>query len=186
MLHDFLATHRDTLLEKSVAMSALQGLHSDPQTDSYGRISIFLDQLVDILRLEKSVAAAPALPDETGDPPRLVPTAAVARSAANHGRELRSLGFTIEEVVRNYGGICQAITTLAIDLNTGIEVAEFRILNRCLDEAIAQAVVAYTNPELETGAPVQPGFLKNSARLDGLAAMFHHVETDLPPIAVPI
>ena len=101
----------------------------------------------------------------------------VARSAISRGRELRRLGFTIEEVVRNYGGMCQAITTLAIDMDAGIEVVEFRTLNRCLDEAIAKAVVAYTSPDLDPDSHEGLVTKMASRRLDGLAAMFHHAET---------
>ena len=110
----------------------------------------------------------------------MVPTTEVARSAASHGRELHRLGFTIDEVVRNYGGMCQAITALAIDLDAGIEVAEFRTLNRCLDEAIAQAVVAYTSPERRQ----EPGgAAKDATRLDNLAAMYHYADSATAAVA---
>lgn len=158
-------------------MATLQGSRSAAQCETYGQISIFLDQLVEILVVEEQTGAVPFIENASAASPLPVPTTELAHSATSHGKELRKLGFTIEEVVRTYGGLCQAITTLAIDLNAGIEVVEFRTLNRCLDEGIAQAVVAYGTPDpapklLAPGVP-----LKRADRLDDLAAMFSHVET---------
>ncbi len=52
-------------------------------------------------------------------------------------------GFTVEEVVHDYGDLCQAITDLAFELGAEIGIDEFRILNRCLDNAIANAVTEF-------------------------------------------
>jgi signal transduction histidine kinase len=68
----------------------------------------------------------------------------MARSAILHGAELRQAGFTVAQVVHGYGDVCQAVTELAIELGIPISADEFKTLNRCLDEAIAQAVTEYT------------------------------------------
>jgi AbrB family looped-hinge helix DNA binding protein len=60
-----------------------------------------------------------------------------------HGRDLLVQGFTLEQVVRDYGDVCQAVTNLAFETNASIEVEEFRTFNRCLDDAIAGAVTKY-------------------------------------------
>ena len=52
-------------------------------------------------------------------------------------------GFTIAQVVHEYGDVCQAITELAADPNTPIDTAEFHTLNLCLDNAIAGAVTEF-------------------------------------------
>ena len=65
---------------------------------------------------------------------------AMGKVATRHGRELSDHGYTIEQVVHDYGDLCQAITDLASELNQHIDVDEFRTLNRCLDNAIADAV----------------------------------------------
>jgi hypothetical protein len=52
-------------------------------------------------------------------------------------------GFTLEQVVRDYGDVCRAVTNLAFETNASIEVDEFRTFNRCLDDAIAVAVTEY-------------------------------------------
>jgi signal transduction histidine kinase len=52
-------------------------------------------------------------------------------------------GFTVAQVVQDYGDICQSITDLALDRKAPISTDEFRTLNRCLDDAIADAVTEY-------------------------------------------
>jgi signal transduction histidine kinase len=68
----------------------------------------------------------------------------VSTSAALHGRALMSLGFSVDQVVHDYGDLCQAITDLAFERDAPFEVDEFRTLNRCLDNAIADAVTEFT------------------------------------------
>ena len=48
------------------------------------------------------------------------------------------------QVVHDYGGVCQAVTELADEMHAPITADEFRIFNRCLDDAIAEAVTEYT------------------------------------------
>jgi signal transduction histidine kinase len=68
----------------------------------------------------------------------------MADSAIAHGQRLLSLGFTIAQVVRDYGSLCLAVTELADETNAPITAAEFHIFNECLDDAIAQAVTEYS------------------------------------------
>jgi signal transduction histidine kinase len=64
-------------------------------------------------------------------------------SASQHGAALLQHGFTVAQVVHDYGDVCQAITQLAIDSHVPITTEEFRALNKCLDNAIADAVTEY-------------------------------------------
>ncbi len=68
----------------------------------------------------------------------------IGETAALHGRELLQHGFTIDQVVHGYGDHCQAITDLAIERGVPFKVDEFRTLNRCLDNAIADAVTEFS------------------------------------------
>jgi hypothetical protein len=70
---------------------------------------------------------------------------AIGESAAQHGRDLLKFGFTIDQVVHDYGDVCQAVTELAEERGATLSVAEFHTLNRCLDNAIAGAVSAWSN-----------------------------------------
>ena len=45
--------------------------------------------------------------------------------------------------IHDYGDVCQAVTELAVELDAPITADEFRTLNRCLDEAMAEAVTEF-------------------------------------------
>ena len=64
-------------------------------------------------------------------------------TAEKHGRDLLERGFTVSQVVHDYGDVCQAITEMAVEGSSDISAAEFHTLNRCLDDAIAAAVTTY-------------------------------------------
>lgn len=53
-------------------------------------------------------------------------------------------GFTIAQVVHDYGDLCQTITELALEQNAPISTQGFKTLNKCLDDAIASAVTEYS------------------------------------------
>jgi hypothetical protein len=57
---------------------------------------------------------------------------------------LLQLGFTVDQVVHDYGDLCQAITELAFEREAAFEIEDFRTLNRCLDNAIADAVTEFS------------------------------------------
>ena len=52
--------------------------------------------------------------------------AAMGASAARHGDEMRRMGFTVGQIVHDYGGLCQAITELAVEKGASIGSAEFK------------------------------------------------------------
>jgi signal transduction histidine kinase len=67
----------------------------------------------------------------------------IGEGATEHGNELQRKGFTVDQVVHDYGDLCQAITELAVETAAPITAAEFGTLNRCLDNAIADAVTRF-------------------------------------------
>jgi signal transduction histidine kinase len=74
----------------------------------------------------------------------------IGTSAAHHGDELHRQGFTVDQVVHDYGDLCQAVTDLAVEVGAPITPNEFRTLNRCLDNAIADAVAEYGSQREQT------------------------------------
>jgi hypothetical protein len=52
-------------------------------------------------------------------------------------------GFSVDQVVHDYGDVCQCVTALAGEQEVPISNEEFRTLNRCLDNAIADAVASF-------------------------------------------
>jgi signal transduction histidine kinase len=127
MLSEFLSTHRETIVAKSRAKVAARAAPRATPVELKTGVPLFLDQLIATLRIEESTNARPS--DHQ-----------IGRSAAKHGKALQALGFTAAQVVHDYGDVCQSITALAIELDASITPDEFRTLNRCLDEAMAEAV----------------------------------------------
>ncbi len=70
--------------------------------------------------------------------------AAIGESANRHGGDLLRLGFTVAQVVHDYGGVCQAVTEIARETRAPITADEFNTFNRCLDDAIAGAVTEFS------------------------------------------
>ena len=101
---------------------------------------MFLDQLTRTLKAEQSggPAAGIAISGASGGDSATLSEMGV--SAAAHGTALLALGYTVDQVVHDYGDLCQAITDLAVERDAPFSVDEFRTLNRCLDNAIADAV----------------------------------------------
>ena len=144
MMHDFLIANRRELERRcrDKVSARLNRAPSKPQLD-HG-IPIFLDQLIRTLQAEDDKQQASSLAISgaaTGDPNRLAEQGA---SAAIHGADLLTLGYSINEVVHDYGDLCQAVSDLSIDLDEKFEIEEFRTLNRCLDNGIADAVTAFS------------------------------------------
>jgi signal transduction histidine kinase len=134
MLHEFLADNRSELVARCRAKVATRE-HSAAEELLKNGVPMLLEQLIRILRAEQEHAII----DD-----RLT-HGAVGASAALHGQDMLALGFSVDEVVHNYGDLCQAITDLAVERNAPFSVDEFRTLNHCLDYAIAYAVTAFSS-----------------------------------------
>jgi hypothetical protein len=132
-LGDFIGTHRAEILTRCKAKMALP--NASPVGERIERgIPQFLDQLAHMLR---------------DGPTR---NAEMAAGALQHGRDLFSDGFTVGQLVHDYGGVCQSVTDLAVETGATISTDDFRTFNRCLDNAIAGAVGEYANQERIAGS----------------------------------
>ncbi len=130
MLLDFISKHRQELLERARAKVALRAVPRATTEELANGVPLFLSQLSHILQQEANQTA----PDG----------AAMGTTAPQHGSDLLKQGFTIAQVVHDYGDVCQAITELALDLRVPLGTDDFHILNRCVDNAIASAVTEYS------------------------------------------
>ncbi len=130
---DFLSTHRDEIIARTRAKVALREAPQPTTIELDRGIPLFLEQLIATLEC----------PSPTDD-------AEIGEVATQHGSNLLQNGFSVGQVVHDYGGVCQAITELAIDLNASITAADFHTLNRCLDDAIAEAVTEYSRQREQT------------------------------------
>jgi hypothetical protein len=138
MLHEFLSANRDELIARCKDKAALRfGPAKTPAIVSSG-VPIFLQQLVDTLRQEEKTSSR-----ESGGVVAAPADSAIGHSAALHGADMLRQGFTVDQVVHDYGDVCQSVTDMAVEQRRVISVDEFRTLNRCLDEAIADAVTSF-------------------------------------------
>jgi signal transduction histidine kinase len=129
MLDEFLAAHRDVIIERTRGRVARRSTPPATAIEIDTGIPVFLDQLVEALRLARSTS--------------VIDHEAISRSAAKHGLDLLRRGLTVGQVVHDYGDVCQTVTELAIEEHTPLSSEEFQILNLCLDDAIAEAVTEY-------------------------------------------
>ena len=142
VLHEFLTLNRDALVERCRLKVARRLAPKVTETELEHGIPAFLDQLIKTLRVEQT--AEPLRSRKVSGPAGGVPAMSeIGATATLHGRELSLQGFTVEQVVHDYGDLCQAITDLAFEHDTPIKIDEFRTLNRCLDNGIADAVTEY-------------------------------------------
>jgi hypothetical protein len=125
MLYDFITTHRDQIITRCRERVATRPASRHAAVEPEYGVPLFLDQLVNTLRANGE------------------PNLEIGATAALHGHDLLLRGFTVSQVVHDYGDVCQTITELALEANAPIETGDFRTLNRCLDEAIAGAVTVY-------------------------------------------
>ena len=144
MMYTFLANNREELIERCKAKVALRPTRSATIDQLKNGIPIFLEQLERTLRAEEGGEdtesmriSGPAGGDAGGN-------SEMGISAIAHGKALLELGFSIDQVVHDYGDLCQAITDLAVERDAPFGVQEFRTLNRCLDNAIADAVTEFS------------------------------------------
>ena len=170
MLHDFLKNHRTDLINRCRHSVAQRARPDETGLETRFGIPLFLDQLINTLEAEyhTEFGVAEEISGQAGGAAR---RSQISSAGLKHGGELFRQGLTVEQVVHQYGDLCQAITGLAIELNAPIETTEFKTLNRCLDNVIADAVTEFSyqreliNADRETQALNQRiGFLAHELR----------------------
>lgn len=141
MLHDFLMTNRTLLIDRCRGMVASRSSPKLARAEFAHGIPIFLDQVAKTLATEQRSSVSESelvLRNLAGR------ESGVGATATLHGRDLFEQGFSVEQVIRDYGDVCQAVTSLAVEVGAPISANEFRTFNRCLDDAIAGAVSEYS------------------------------------------
>jgi signal transduction histidine kinase len=126
MLGDFIKKNRTEIIERARARVARRSAPRPTDIELNQGLPLFLEQLVEVLRVSSG--------DEAG----------IAEAATKHGADLSRTGFTIAQVVHDYGDLCQTITELAVEQSAPIPTEEFKTLNKCLDDAIAGAVSEFS------------------------------------------
>jgi signal transduction histidine kinase len=132
VLHEFMLFNRNAIVARARTKVAARSLPSVPTEEPLGGIPQFLDQLTEALH--GSLTSADA----------------IVTSAEHHGRNSLRHGFTVAEVVHDYGAACQAVAELADEARVVIAPDELHTLNRCVDDAIAHAVTGYSHQREQT------------------------------------
>src|SRR5579859_7755618 len=121
MLHEFITANREELIKRCKAKVAerFEPAKVSPAID-HG-VPLFLRQLCKTLRTEQlRLAAADSIEfNEIGS------SSEIDRAAAIHGADLLQQGFTIDQVVHEYGDVCQSVTELAVEVDSQISAEEF-------------------------------------------------------------
>jgi signal transduction histidine kinase len=125
MLYEFVHANRQEIIRRCRAKVATRSIPPPSEAEIDHGVPLFLEQLVEALHLG------------------VMSTAAIGSSAGMQGHDLLRQGFTVSQVVHDYGDVCQSITELAMEMDVLISSEDFRALNACLDDAIAKAVTQY-------------------------------------------
>ncbi len=137
-------------------------------------IPVFLEQLVEALTRARS-----------SDP---VDHDAIKATAGINGRDLLDAGLTIAQVVHDYGDVCQVVTELAVAAGARIPSADFRAMSLCLDDAVAEAVSAYsqvTGLAIAAEGNERLGVLAHELRnlLNVATLSFEHIKSGLVAVS---
>ena len=154
MLYQFLQDNREQLVGRCRTKVAKRSAPLATALELEHGVPTFLEQLIRTLIVEEQTprsktheilaSSASGLISGATDPGASPSTSEMGRSATKHGGELMRRGFTVDQVIHDYGDLCQSITELAVERDEPVTVDEFRTLNRCLDNATADAVAEFS------------------------------------------
>jgi signal transduction histidine kinase len=130
VLYEFITSSKNAILERARSKVMARTFPPSTANELESGLPLFLTQLAETLRLR-------------GTPKPFSPTA-IGTSAGKHGLDLLEQGWTIAQVVHDYGDICQAVTEAAVERRLNIRSEDFQTLNLCLDNAIAAAVTEFS------------------------------------------
>jgi signal transduction histidine kinase len=114
MLHEFIELNRDVIIARTRDRVRQRSWPSVASDESEFGVPLFLTQLAETLRAECTTTP--------------FPSDAIGAAAARRGRDLLDSGFSVSQVVHDYGDICQAVTALAVEQRAPIRtLAEVRL-----------------------------------------------------------
>lgn len=142
-MRGFLLNNRDELIRRCRDKVALRPSRGATLEQLSHGVPMFLDQLTRTLEAEDEGDAVGGFQISGASGGEGSALSEMGVSATVHGGELLALGYTVDQVVHDYGDLCQAITDLAVERDAPFSVDHFRTLNRCLDNAIAGAVTEF-------------------------------------------
>ena len=145
MMYSFLAHNRDELIKRCKDKVAARPQRAATTEQLANGVPKFLDQLIQTLEAEEGGRQDESLAISGASGGDGLALSQMGVSAISHGASLLELGYTVDQVVHDYGDLCQSITDLAFERDAPFAVAEFRTLNRCLDNVIADSVLEFSS-----------------------------------------
>lgn len=143
MMHEFLSNNSTELAARCRIKVGQRPGRSATDAQLKDGIPLFLDQLIRTLQIEQTENPMDSR-HVSGPSGGGAAYSEVSAAAARHGKDLLALGLTVDQVVHDYGDLCQSITDLAVEREMAFQVDEFRTLHRCLDNAISDAVTEFS------------------------------------------
>lgn len=132
MLHEILATKRDEVMRcwKASVQGTItpEAMHPMELID---HLPTFVGEIVSALRDDAGLPAPGPLPEASA-------------TAAEHGEQRLRLGFSLDQVVREYGALRNAIVATARDSGAQISFRELEVVADATITGIARAVTEYT------------------------------------------
>jgi len=162
MLLEFIRTNRSELIRRAREKVRTRSAPRPTPDEIESGVPLFLNEFTELLASTGQDRADKSKESE------------LATSATRHGNDMLRRGYTIAQVVHDYGDICQAVTELASEQGKAhFDTKDFHTLNLCLDDAIAGAVTEYSRQREENLGDEQTerlGFLAHELR-NGLATV---------------
>jgi hypothetical protein len=112
MLHEFLTANRRDLLDRCSARVAHRLAPSPSDAELKHEIPLSLDQLIEMLQAQEDTPEPTPHPKVSNASNEGEAGSERGVSATRHGREFMQRGFTVEQVVREFGDLCQEINGL--------------------------------------------------------------------------
>jgi signal transduction histidine kinase len=178
-MHAFLTHNREELIDRCKAKVARRPHRSATAAQLSNGVPMFLDQLTRTLAAEETGDSDESLRISGASGGDGAALSEMGLSAIAHGKALLDLGFTVDQVVHDYGDLCQAITDLAVERDAPFAVDEFRTLNRCLDNAIADAV-----NEFSAQRDVSTARSQMAAENERLGSLVHELRNHLGTVSL--
>jgi signal transduction histidine kinase len=129
MLHELLAANRDEIVRR--CERKLRQRHPDREPEELlDTIPAFLDELIKAERRMAGLPESTPLPDES-------------EHARLHGKQRFHRGYAISELPHDFGTISDSIGELAMEKNVNLDPQSYKLLNQCIDRAIAESINEY-------------------------------------------
>lgn len=178
----FISHNREELIRRCTEKVATRPFREATGLQLQNGVPLFMMQLQRTLEAEEAQLVDESLRISGASGGETVTLSELGLTARAHGKQLLDLGYNVDQVVHDYGDLCQAITDLAVERDAPFAIREFRTLNRCLDNGIASAVTGFIQHR-DASHAAQEKATASAEREDLLASLRNPVATATYAIA---